>query len=111
MQFRRLYGWGEAVQADMLSDKRRGAHPSPPKGREPDTHPQPHSSTSEATPSITRAKLARSNFVRLHEQEPVAFPQGRGARDKHLHVQADMLSACLEYKDMLSDKQQPTTYS
>ena len=26
---------------DILSDKRRGAHPSPPKGREPDTHPQP----------------------------------------------------------------------
>ena len=45
------------------------------------THPQPHSSTSEATSSITRAKLARSNFVRLHEQEPVAFPQGRGDSD------------------------------
>ena len=41
MQFRRLDGWGVAVQADMLSDKRRGAHPSPPKGREPDTQPQP----------------------------------------------------------------------
>ncbi len=26
---------------DILSDKQRGAHPSPPKGREPDTHPQP----------------------------------------------------------------------
>jgi len=37
------------------------------------THPQPHS----------RAKLARSNFVRLHEQEPVAFPQGRGDRSLH----------------------------
>ena len=24
---------------DILSDKQRGAHPSPPKGREPDTHP------------------------------------------------------------------------
>ena len=46
--------WGRGwvpVQADMLSacieyedilsDKQRGAHPSPPKGREPDTHPQP----------------------------------------------------------------------
>ena len=38
--------------------------------------PNPHSSTSEATSSITQAKLARSNFVRLHEQEPVAFPKG-----------------------------------
>ena len=26
---------------DILSDKRRGAHPSPPKGREPDTPPLP----------------------------------------------------------------------
>ena len=54
---------------DILSDKQRGAHPSPfpskarlpvafPKGREPDTHPHPHSSTSEATSSITRARLA-----------------------------------------------------
>ncbi len=41
MQFRRLYGCGGAAQADMLSDKQRGAHPSPPKGREPGTHPQP----------------------------------------------------------------------
>ena len=47
---------------DILSDKQRGAHPIPPKGREPDTHPQP-------------------------------LPKGGGARDKHLHVQADMLSA------------------
>ena len=39
MQFRRLYGCGGAAQADMLSYKRRGAHPIPPKGREPDTHP------------------------------------------------------------------------
>ena len=77
---------------DILSDKLRGAHPSPffdkrsdfvdypskarlpvafPKGRGPDTHPQP-------------------------------TPQGRGARDKHLHVQADMLSACMEYEDLQS---------
>ena len=34
---------------------------------------------------------------------PNPIPQGRGARDKHLHVQADMLSACREYKDILSD--------
>ena len=26
-------------------------------------------------------------------------------------VQADMLSACMEYEDILSDKQRPTTYS
>ena len=34
---------------------------------------------------------------------PPTPPQGRGARDKHLHVQADMLSACIEYEDILSD--------
>ena len=55
---------------DILSDKQRVAHPSPPKGREPDPPPTP--------------------------------PQGRGARDKHLHVQADMLSACMEYEDLQS---------
>ena len=26
---------------DILSDKQQGAHPNPPKGREPDTHPLP----------------------------------------------------------------------
>ena len=37
-----------------ISDRRTGyPPPTPPQGRGTDTHPQPHSSTSEATSSIT----------------------------------------------------------
>ena len=47
-------------------------------------------------------------------------PKGREIKTDHLKptpalptsfVQADLQSACMEYKDMLSDKQIPTTYS
>ena len=98
-----------AVQADMLSDKRRGAHPSPPKGRgarDKHLHVQADMLSAcleyeDILSDIQRG--AHPNPFPSKARLPVAFPQGRGARDKHLHVQADMLSACREYKDILSD--------
>ena len=63
---------------DILSDKQRGAHPSPfpskarlpvafPKGREPDTHPQPLPKGGGKGQAPTRSG---GYVIRLNKREP-----------------------------------------
>ena len=58
---------------DILSDKQRGAHPSPPQGREPDTHPQPlPKGGGQGTSTYT------SNRLTSNRRHPPSLGEGLG---------------------------------
>ena len=87
---------------DIVSDKRRGAHPSPPKGREPDTHPQPlPKGGGQGTTTYTFRRICyppeqKEPGIRGALSPP---PLGRAGVGSHSHLPWRLLRSVLRIKN------------